>query len=97
MDRDGPESGDSGPSFRYPGVATPNQGATRMTETIPVSFTCKKCGAKLTWSDDATDQTRISCVNCGQYFGTYGDLRHTAVEGLKAKIERSFKDLFKGR
>ena len=63
------------------------------TTKIPVSFRCKSCGAKLTWPDDAIDSTELSC-QCGQYFGTYADLRDTALEGVKSKVESMFKDMF---
>lgn len=67
-----------------------------MTE-IPVSFRCKKCGTKLTWSDDAVDATELSCENCGTYFGTYADLRYTAMEAVKAKIPSIVKEALKLR
>jgi len=68
-----------------------------MTDTIPVSFNCKNCGAKLSWRDDATDSTKIACEQCGIHFGTYADLRHTAVEAVKSKAESMMKDVFKRR
>ncbi len=40
-----------------------------MTDKIPVSFNCKKCGTKLTWSDSATDSTKIACPKCGMSTG----------------------------
>lgn len=65
------------------------------TTNIPVSFNCKRCGTKLTWSDDAVDETELSCKNCGHYFGTYADLKHTAVEGVKARVKSILKDALK--
>jgi len=67
-----------------------------MTDSIPVSFACKKCRTKLTWPDDAVDTTKISCTNCGEYFGTYEDLRHTAMEAVKARTEQIMKDVLEG-
>ena len=67
------------------------------TTKIPVSFRCKVCGTKLTWPDDAIDTTELACTNCGEYFGTYADLRHTAVEGVKARVESILKDALKRR
>lgn len=67
-----------------------------MSDTVSISFNCKRCGTKLTWPDDATDSTKIACSNCGEDFGTYADLRHTAMEATKAKIESMLKDAFKG-
>jgi len=66
------------------------------TTKIPVSFRCKACGTKLTWPDDAIDSTELSC-QCGKYFGTYADLRHTALEGVKSRIESIMQDAFKRR
>jgi hypothetical protein len=68
-----------------------------MTDKIPVSFTCKVCGTKLTWSDDAVDRTEITCQKCGKVFGTYADLKHTALEAVRAKAEAVMKDAFKRR
>lgn len=67
------------------------------TTKVPVSFRCKRYGTKLTWTDDATDSTELSCSNCGEYFGTYADLQHTAVEGVKARVESVLKDAIKRR
>jgi hypothetical protein len=66
---------------------------TMETTKIPVSFRCKRCDAKLTWSEDAIDSTDLFC-QCGQYFGTYADLKHTALEGVRSKVESMLKDTF---
>jgi DNA-directed RNA polymerase subunit RPC12/RpoP len=68
-----------------------------MTDKAQISFKCKKCGEKLSWSDDAIDSTLIICKKCGQRFGTYADLRHTAVEATKSKLESMLKDAIKRR
>jgi DNA-directed RNA polymerase subunit RPC12/RpoP len=68
-----------------------------MNDKVEVSFSCKQCGEKLTWSDDAIDSTEISCKRCGKVFGTYADLRETALEATKAKAESIIKDIFKRR
>jgi len=68
-----------------------------MNKKVQVSFNCKKCGEKLSWSDDAIDSTKISCQKCGEHFGTYADLRHTAVEATKSKVASILKDKIKGR
>lgn len=62
-----------------------------------VSFRCKKCGTKLTWLDNADDSAKLTCANCGEHFGTYGDLRHTAIEAVRARAEAILKDGFKRR
>ena len=64
-------------------------------DQIPVSFNCKDCGAKLEWSDDAIDTTEIRCKNCGKYFGTYRDLRDTALKAVRDKAEAIIKDALK--
>jgi DNA-directed RNA polymerase subunit RPC12/RpoP len=70
-----------------------------MTEyqKVPVSFSCKECGTKLSWEDDSVDSTVIACKQCGKVFGTYADLRHTAVEGVKSRVESMIKDALKLR
>jgi hypothetical protein len=67
------------------------------TDKASVSFNCKQCGTKLTWSDDAVDSTSIDCKNCGFHFGTYADLRHTAMEALKSRVGSMMEDAFKRR
>ncbi len=67
------------------------------TIPVPVSFHCKKCGTKLTWTDDAIDETEIFCKGCGERFGTYADLRHTALHAVKEKAEAAIKDALKNR
>jgi transcription elongation factor Elf1 len=62
-----------------------------------VSFKCKKCGEKLSWLDNITDSTVLICKKCGQRFGTYADLRHTAMEAAKSKLEAIMKGPFKRR
>jgi hypothetical protein len=62
---------------------------------VPVSFRCKRCGTKLTWTDDAVDITELFCSNCREHFGTYADLRQTAIEGVKSRIESVIKGSFK--
>lgn len=66
-----------------------------MTTEVPVSFNCKGCGEKLTWSDDAVDSTNLSCKKCGKYFGTYADLRHTATEAVREKAVSAIRDVLK--
>ena len=70
-----------------------------MTEfqKVPVSFRCKGCGTKLEWSDDVIDSTEIACKQCGKIFGTYADLRDTALDAVKTRAEAMMKDTFKRR
>ena len=62
-----------------------------MPDEILISFACKKCGTKLDWFDDATDDTVLVCKNCGEHFGTYADLRHTALEAARARVDKILK------
>jgi DNA-directed RNA polymerase subunit RPC12/RpoP len=59
-----------------------------------VSFTCPKCDTKLTWPDDATDDTAIACAKCGEPFGTYADLRHKAMEATSREVRAIIKRTF---
>jgi DNA-directed RNA polymerase subunit RPC12/RpoP len=68
-----------------------------MNDKVTVSFTCERCGEKLSWSGDAIDSTEISCKKCGKHFGTYADLRRTALKTTKAKFDSILKDVFKRR
>jgi hypothetical protein len=53
-----------------------------MNKHMPGSLTCRKCGNKLQWPDDASDSTEIKCQDCGEHFGTYRDLRNAALDAL---------------
>jgi DNA-directed RNA polymerase subunit RPC12/RpoP len=67
-----------------------------MTESsISVSCACKKCGAKIQWEEEASDATEISCPNCGEHVGSYGDLKETAVDAANSKVDEMLKDIFK--
>lgn len=65
-------------------------------DEISVTVKCKKCGSTITWPDDAVDSTEISCSNCGEHIGTYGELKEAAVQASKDHIESKLKDIFKG-
>ncbi|TAM86664.1 MAG: hypothetical protein EPN41_09450 [Candidimonas sp.] len=67
------------------------------SDKVTVSFSCKGCGTRLSWLDDAIDSTKISCSNCGKYFGTYLDLRNAAMDATKAEIESRMEDILKRR
>lgn len=62
---------------------------------ISVSFECKRCGTKLSWRDDTGDAEVVSCSKCGASVGTYGELKKTAVDEAKKKIDGMLKDAFK--
>lgn len=68
-----------------------------MSDTVSVAFNCRRCGTKLTWDDSATDSTAIACKQCGEHFGTYADLRETAMNAVRGKVEGMLKDAFKAR
>lgn len=67
------------------------------SDKISVTVKCGRCGTVLEWPDDAIDSTKISCSNCGDDAGTYGDLKREATAAISAKIEGMFKDAFKRR
>lgn len=64
-------------------------------DQISVSFECKRCGTKLSWRDDIGDFEMVACSKCGASVGTYGELKKTAVDGAKKKIEGMLKGAFK--
>jgi DNA-directed RNA polymerase subunit RPC12/RpoP len=66
-----------------------------MTDQISISFDCKKCGTKFSWPDGISDSTEVVCSGCGQNAGTYGDLKETAIEAAKEKLDSMLKGLFK--
>jgi hypothetical protein len=83
------------------GVRQQNQGFAKMGKHMPVSLTCRKCGTKLQWPDDASDSTEIKCQKCGEHFGTYRDLRNAALDALtprqvKQKKSETVKIVSKG-
>ena len=64
-------------------------------DKIDVSFNCRKCGEKISWTDAVDDSTEIACVGCGERIGTYGELRETAVNAAKERVDSMLKDVFK--
>lgn len=53
---------------------------------ISVSFTCKSCGEKLSWPDDAADSLEIACSGCGAKAGTFSELKNIAIDAAKEKV-----------
>ncbi|OYD77970.1 UNVERIFIED_ORG: hypothetical protein BDU10_3093 [Burkholderia sp. CF145] len=68
-----------------------------MPDHISISFTCKTCGTKLSWADDTADSAEVLCSGCGASAGTYGELKETATNAAKEKIESMLTDMFKRR
>ena len=68
-----------------------------MTDTISISFNCKVCGAKLVWDDDIADNAPLNCKSCGEYFGTYMDLKETAMKAARDRVEEIIRDAFRRR
>lgn len=66
-----------------------------MADKISISFARKRCGTKLAWRDDASDFTEIKCKKCGTRFGTYRDLRDTALKAARDKAHSIIKDALK--
>jgi len=66
-----------------------------MTE-ISITFKCGKCGHKLGWPDDAVDSTQLTCTNCGEDAGTYGDLHKQGMDATRAKVRAILKKALKG-
>jgi DNA-directed RNA polymerase subunit RPC12/RpoP len=65
------------------------------TDNVEVKFHCKQCGELLTWSDNITDADEVRCKKCGQYFGTYLDLRNAATQAVRDKAAAMIKDILK--
>lgn len=68
-----------------------------MSFTVHATFKCEKCGARVTWADDATENTKLTCAKCGDDLGTYGDLRNQAATATAGKVAWLLKDGFKRR
>lgn len=64
-------------------------------DKLSITFKCGKCGTRVTWPDDAIDTTKLTCANCGDDLGTYGDLRDQGMGAAKAKITSIMKETFK--
>jgi DNA-directed RNA polymerase subunit RPC12/RpoP len=66
-----------------------------MPDQISVSFKCKKCGTNLSWPDNISDSTEVVCSGCGAKAGPYRELKKTATDAAKKKIESMVSDIFK--
>jgi transposase len=52
-----------------------------------LSLSCKKCGGKeLTIPDEATDDSSVTCSNCGAEHARWGDLKSAIHEAAREKI-----------
>ncbi len=67
------------------------------TAKVSIRFSCEKCGARVVWPDDATDDLKLICTNCGDDLGTYGDLRNQGLDATRAEVERLLKKTLQGR
>lgn len=61
------------------------------------SFRCARCDARLSWPEEATDETPITCHECGEKIGTYGDLRDQAVRAVGDRVRDTITKTVKGR
>ena len=70
-----------------------------MSDTTKISVTgnCGICQERVTWTDDATEQTVLVCKKCGATLGTYGDFKRKAIEKIRRRVVDSFKKAFKRR
>jgi hypothetical protein len=67
------------------------------TDSLKVTFECKKCGGTvLELPDDYTDDSVAKCKACGQKFGTYREIKAKAMEAAKSEVRTKFKEAFKG-
>lgn len=62
-----------------------------------ISFRCPTCGAQLGWPEDATDQTPVTCQECGEEIGTYGDLRDHGLDALRDRLRSHLTQAIKRR
>ncbi|MGC2944200.1 ECs_2282 family putative zinc-binding protein [Burkholderia ambifaria] len=64
---------------------------------ISISFKCKTCLSKLSWPDDIKDDDEVRCAGCGASAGTYAELKETAIDAAKKKLNETIGDLVKRR
>ena len=65
--------------------------------TISARFKCEKCGARVVWPEDAVEDTKLICQDCGDDLGTYGDLHRQGMEAGRAEIKRRLKGILERR
>lgn len=61
---------------------------------IDVTFSCKACGAsptELTAPDDATDDSAVTCKNCGVEVGTLREVKEGAKKALVAEMQEKLR------
>lgn len=66
------------------------------THQIPVTATCKECGAGVPLSNSMTDDQIVSCPQCGIDVGRFGAIRKAAVEAVRKAALASARKAFKG-
>ena len=67
-----------------------------MTESVEATANCVKCGAQLSWPEDAAPDSRVICNQCGNDAGSYTNIESAAVEAVKAQLEVMIDKAFKG-
>jgi hypothetical protein len=68
-----------------------------MTENIKgemrLSLSCQKCGSnELTIPDEATDDSPVTCSNCGAELARWGDVQAAMHKTAEEKFTESLKD-----
>lgn len=67
-------------------------------DTISVTFTCKKCGGNdlQVLPDDQSDDSLVSCKQCGFEFGRWGDVKYKASEFAANHLTDMARNALKG-
>lgn len=63
---------------------------------MTVTFSCSSCGTPIPkLPDDSTDETEVTCANCGLRIGTWGEIKVAGMQKAKDHMQGLMKDAFR--
>lgn len=66
-------------------------------DQITVNLECPKCKVAPHVDDESDDGSMVYCPECGNKFGTFGDVKAKALDAAKSKAQDMLRAAFKGR
>jgi late competence protein required for DNA uptake (superfamily II DNA/RNA helicase) len=66
-------------------------------DRISVKFKCKKCDVSPHVEDENDDSSKVYCRECGNAFGTYGEVKAKALKLARDQAQNMLRDAFEGR
>lgn len=66
-------------------------------DQLDISYKCNECGGtELSYSNNQTDDSIVSCKKCGLELGKWGDIKAQAMKAIEADLKKKYKKVSKG-